>query len=184
MFDAGAATMDTIVNAWARHTASEIVATGRRAVESKDSAFYFTEAAPMGAKGWAKCWYDISTGIPKANKTQLALLLGGEMSMWSDTYCYTSQCGAFPGRPTPVGAPLFPPSMDAEFGQSIGGMIWPRGYVAAAAFWNYDASVDPSSAAFVKGIWAQNDRLAKGGALVCPSICACDLLSACGKPYI
>jgi hypothetical protein len=30
---------------------------------------------------------------------------------------------------------LTPVERDAEFGLSIGGMIWPRGYVAAAAFW-------------------------------------------------
>ena len=54
-----------------------------KAVESKDSAFYFTEAAPGGPEGWDRCWYDISTGIEKP--AQLALLLGGEISMWSDT---------------------------------------------------------------------------------------------------
>ena len=47
-FDAGAATNDTIVNAWTRHTASEIVAKGFKAVESKSSAFYFTQAGPAG----------------------------------------------------------------------------------------------------------------------------------------
>ena len=80
---AGAATSNTIVNAWARHTAAEITATGRRAVESKDSAFYFTGAAPGGPAGWSRCWYDISTNVPA---TQMKLLLGGEMSMWSDSY--------------------------------------------------------------------------------------------------
>ena len=34
-FDAQAATNDTIVNAWATHTASQITAVGRRAVESR-----------------------------------------------------------------------------------------------------------------------------------------------------
>ena len=34
-FDAQAATNDTIVNAWARHTAAEVTAVGRRAVESR-----------------------------------------------------------------------------------------------------------------------------------------------------
>ena len=33
-------------------------------------------------KGWDKCWYDISTNVPES---QLKLLLGGEMSMLSDT---------------------------------------------------------------------------------------------------
>ena len=124
LFDAGAATNNTIVNAWARHTAAEITATGRRAVESKDSAFYFTGAAPGGPAGWSRCWYDISTNVP-AN--EMKLLLGGEMSMWSDSYCYVGQCGASGG--TPVGHALYPPQQDAAFSQSIGGMIWPRGFV-------------------------------------------------------
>jgi hypothetical protein len=98
-FDAGAATPTTIVNAWARHNASEITQTGRRAVESAASHFYFTSPGAMGPAGWEKCWYGIDTGVPAAQKK---LLLGGEMSMWSDTYCYIDQCGSSPG-PAPVG---------------------------------------------------------------------------------
>jgi len=180
LFDAGAATPQTIVNAWARHNASEITATGRKAVESAASHFYFTEAAPGGASGWSKCWYDIGTGVPSS---QRALLLGGEMSMWTDTYCYINQCGASGGSP-PVGHALFDPAKDAEFHRSIGGMIWPRGYVGAAAFWNYDASTDPSADAFVQGIWKLNDELVARDKAVCPTNCSCDQLSACGKPYI
>jgi hexosaminidase len=179
LYDAGAATKDTIVNAWARHTAAEVTSTGRRAVESKDSAFYFTSAAPGGPKGWSKCWYDIATGVP-ANET--SLLLGGEMSMWTDTYCYINQCGASPSSP-PVGRSLFPPEKDEPFGKSIGGMIWPRGFVGAAAFWNYNAAADPSSASFASAIWSLNDQLAARGSLTCPTNCSCDQLTACGKPY-
>ena len=77
LFNAGAATNDTIVNAWSRHTAADVVATGHRAVESKSSAFYFTDAATGGPSGWKKCWYDISTNVKEEQKH---LLLGGEMS--------------------------------------------------------------------------------------------------------
>ena len=179
LFDAGAATNQTIVNAWSRHRPPEITRTGRRAVESYSSHFYFTEAAPGGPDGWAKCWYDISTGVPEAERH---LLLGGEMSMWSDTYCYTGQCGASTG--TPVGAPLFPPARDAEFAASIGGMIWPRGFVGAAAFWGYNETADPASDEFTDAIWVLNDQLIKRGSKSCPSKCSCDQLSACGSPYI
>ena len=79
----------TIVNAWSWHSASEITATGRKAVESRSSAFYFTSAVPGGPAGWSKVWYDIGTGVPQS---QRELLLGGEMSMWTDTYCYIAQC--------------------------------------------------------------------------------------------
>lgn len=91
-----------------------------QAVESKSSAFYYTQAGPGGPDGWTRSWYDISTGI--TDPAQKALVLGGEISMWSDTYCYEDQCGAFSG-PTPVGAKLFDPKYDQEFSQSIGGTI-------------------------------------------------------------
>jgi len=52
----------------------------------------------------------------------------------------------------PKGAPLFAPSQDEAFGKSIGGMIWPRGCVGAAAFWNYNATADPSADDFVASI--------------------------------
>ena len=64
-----------------------------------------------------------------------------------------------------------------------GGMIWPRGIVGAAALWNWNSSVDSQSPEFIDAIWSTNDRLAKSGALVCPSRCSCDQVSACGKPY-
>jgi len=115
--------------------------------------------------------------------SQKSLLLGGEMSMWSDTYCYIDQCGSAQGSP-PVGHALFAPSRDTEFGQSIGGMIWPRGFVGAAAFWNFDNSTDPASPDFVASIYKLSDSLAARGSLVCPTNCSCDQLTACGKPYI
>lgn len=185
-FDAGAATEATIVNAWARHSPSEITSTGRQAVESASDHFYFTSPGPAGPAGWSKCHYAIDTGVPSDEKK---LLLGGEMSMWSDTYCDISQCGASSGA-LPVGHELFYPKHDAEFGKSIGGMIWPRGYVGAASFWNFDNSTDVTSAAYQASIYKMNDMLAKRGSLVCPSKdssgapCKCDQLTACGKPYL
>jgi hypothetical protein len=63
-------------------------------------------------------------------------------------------------------------------------MIWPRGYVGAAAFWAFDSTADPAAPSFVDSIFALNTKLAARGALVCPSNCSCDQLTACGKPYI
>eukprot|EP01062_Namystynia_karyoxenos_P063626 TRINITY_DN56438_c0_g1_i1.p1 TRINITY_DN56438_c0_g1~~TRINITY_DN56438_c0_g1_i1.p1 ORF type:complete len:549 (+),score=179.98 TRINITY_DN56438_c0_g1_i1:76-1647(+) len=180
LFDADAATQDTIVDAWTRHTPAEIIAKGRRAINSKSSHFYFTRPAPGGPSGWSPCWYDIATGLATADKNKL---LGGEMSMWSDTYCNTAQCGASGGS-APVGHELFDPKHDAEFSRSIGGMIWPRGFVAAASFWNFNATADPTSAQFTDAIWRLNDQLMQRGAYSCPTNCSCDQLSACGKPYL
>uniref|UniRef100_A0A7S0FD30 Beta-hexosaminidase n=1 Tax=Pyrodinium bahamense TaxID=73915 RepID=A0A7S0FD30_9DINO len=179
LFTEQAATQDTIVNAWSSHDASAVTAKGRRVVESAAAHFYFTEAAPAGATGWSPCHYDIGTGVPQS---QQALLLGGQISMWSDTYCYECQCRAF-SCPKPVAAALFPPEADEAFMRSIGGMIWPRGFVAAASFWNYDPLADPTSPEFVGRVHQLNDRLAARGSVVCPTGCACDQLSACGRPY-
>lgn len=179
-FDVHAGMESAIINAWSRHTANEITATGRKAVESKSDHFYFTRPASGGPDGWAKCWYDIGTGVPD-NET--SLLLGGEVSMWSDTYLETNQCGASSGG-SQVGGALFPPSMNDEFSKSIGGMMWPRGFVAAQAFWHFDSALDPKSEDFVANIWAINDQVAAKGGLVCPTNCSCDQVTACGTPYI
>lgn len=180
LFTAHKAGKGTIVNSWNTQSAGAITATGRKAVESASAHFYFTDPAPGGPEGWSKCHYDIASTIPVA---QRALLLGGEMSMWSDRYCNIDQCGAFSG-PMPEGHALFPPSSDTAFAKSIGGMIWPRGFVGAASFWNFNASLDPASAAYVEQIYALSDKLAARGSLVCPSRCSCDFLTACGKPYL
>ena len=103
--------------------------------------------------------------------------------MWTDRYCYVNQCGASGGA-APIGAPLFPPSQDDAFGRSVGGMIWPRGLVAAGAFWGFDSTQDPTSPTFVAQIDALTNTIAARGGLVCPAGCQCDELTACGKPYI
>eukprot|EP01060_Flectonema_neradi_P029796 TRINITY_DN41_c1_g1_i1.p1 TRINITY_DN41_c1_g1~~TRINITY_DN41_c1_g1_i1.p1 ORF type:complete len:526 (+),score=126.26 TRINITY_DN41_c1_g1_i1:40-1578(+) len=178
LFDAGAATNSTIVDAWSRHNPGQITATGRRAIDSSSAHFYFTEAAPGGPTGWSKCWYNISETVPAG---QEHLLLGGEVSMWTDTYCNVRECITGPPQ---VGSPLFPPSADAAFEESVGGMIWPRGFVAAAAFWNYNSSVNPSSTEFTNNIWSLTSQLAARGSKVCPVHCSCNQLTACGKPYL
>jgi len=181
LFDASAATNNTIVDAWSQHNPAQITKTGRYAIESSEKHFYFTAPGKGGPRGWHQCWYDIDSGVPAGQKR---LLLGGEISMWSDQYCYIEQCGSATGQPPPPGHALFDPKLDDAFGRSIGGMIWPRGYVAAAAFWNYDSSIDPKSPEFTKAVWRFNDQLASRGSWVCPSKCACDTTSACGKPYV
>ena len=85
---------------------------------------------------------------------------------------------------TELGAALYARARDAEYGRSLGGMIWPRGYVGAAALWNYNASTDPGAGSFVDGIWSVNDGLQKRGSHVCPSRCSCNQTAACGTPYI
>lgn len=47
-FTAQAATNVTVVDAWSHHTPGEITSTGRRAIESAGSHFYFTSPGPQG----------------------------------------------------------------------------------------------------------------------------------------
>ena len=180
MFETEAATNDTIVYAY-MSPAAKVTTTGHRVVVANGSSLYFTTAAPGGAAGWGKLWYDIGFDVPSAER---ALLLGGEMSMWTDTYCSPRECGAMPAYHTEKGGALYNRSRDREYARSLGGMIWPRGYVGAAAFWNWNRSVDARSDWFARAIWSLNDALASRGALVCPSNCSCDQMSACGRPYL
>ena len=103
--------------------------------------------------------------------------------MWTDTYTYSNECGAYI-RPAPYGAALFTRTQDRAFAASIGGMVWPRSFVGAAAFWHYNASLDPASPAVVAAIANLTKNLIARGQIVCPVGCYCDQLSACGKPYM
>ena len=134
-----------------------------------------------GSTGWDSFWYDINSTFAATPSAKPSLLLGGEVSMWTDTYCAGgAQCGASSG-PNPVATKLFPPSEDDAFATSVGGMIFPRALVGAGSFWRYDASVNASSPEFADSIWKLNDRLRELGAKTCPSKCACDQLTQCGK---
>ena len=73
--------------------ASAVTSLGNRAVVANGSSFYFTVSAPGGPDGWATLWYDIGFDVPTS---QRALLLGGQMSMWLDTYCNPRECGGMP----------------------------------------------------------------------------------------
>jgi hexosaminidase len=88
LFDAGAATNQTIVDSWSRHDPSQPTSMGYNTIASNGSHFYFTSPAPGGPAGWSSCWYDIAATLTPSDMPKL---LGGEMSMWSDTYCYIEQ---------------------------------------------------------------------------------------------
>eukprot|EP00040_Diaphanoeca_grandis_P022439 m.120539 g.120539 ORF g.120539 m.120539 type:complete len:571 (-) comp28809_c0_seq2:2399-4111(-) len=181
-FDTHAATNETIVYAYmADGSAPQITSSGRRVVQANSTAFYFTVASPGGPKGWDMCWSDIASNIPVEQKQ---LMLGGEMSMWTDTYCHVRECGAMPQYKLEVGAALYNRSFDVEYGKSLGGMIWPRGFVGAASFWNYNSSITADSPEFVAAVWSTNTALSTRGSLVCPTNCSCNQMSACGVPYL
>ena len=49
--------------------------------------------------------------------------------------------------------------------------MFPRGFVGAAAYWNYNASIDSQSADFVASLWDLNDRIIAVGGASCPTKC-------------
>jgi hypothetical protein len=102
--------------------------------------------------------------------------------MWTDDYCYTKQCGSAVG-PTPIAAQFYGPAANAQFAQSISGVLFPRASVGAGSFWNYQPSFNSSSAEFVKRMHAHNSWVAARGVDTCPNNCTCDNLSRCGIPY-
>jgi hypothetical protein len=182
LFVSGAASNGTVVFTWRAESPAAVVASGRRAVAASAASYYLDSPPGGGFPGaWARFWADPAAGLPGDNPTR-ALLLGGEAAMWTDAYVPTPQCGAA-GGPPPVAAALFPPRADAAFAASLGGMVWPRGFVAAGAFYNYDPALDPTSPAFTATIAELAAGVAARGGLVCPAGCVCDQLSACGRPY-
>ena len=180
LLTADATTPSTIVSTWDRRHPIDVTKKGLYAIESAEKHFYYTQSAASGANGWAPSWYNISTDLPY---NQTHLLLGGEVSMWTDTYLYIAGCTK-PFDSPPHGAPLYNPVYDKEYAQSIGGMMWPRGFVGAGSFWNYDATQNATSEGFIARIEALNNQMAARGVATCPNNCSCNQMSACGKSYL
>ena len=125
-------------------------------------------------------WRDIAPGVTATN---MRLMLGGEVSMWTDDYCDVNQCGAVKG-PVPVAAAFYSPAADAQFARSVAGVLFPRASVGAGSLWNFQPGLGSGSADFVRRMHAYNERvLAARGLDACPNNCTCDQLTRCGKPY-
>jgi hypothetical protein len=128
---------------------------------------------------YSQFWYAIDTGV---SNQQMNMLLGGETSMWTDNYCYIYEC--LGTGPVPVAAVMYNSTYDAQFAQSVSGIMWPRASVAAASYWNYIPTVDPNNQNFIDTWLGFNDVLISRGIAACPSGCYCDELSSCGVNYI
>jgi len=165
-----------VINSWQSTGArpKDIEAAGFDAVES-DSTHYYLDTHISYDDLWHNIGDDDDTSQSKK-------LLGGEVSMWTDAYCYIGQCGAL-DLPVPVGAALYPPEMNEEFGASFNGMVWPGAAVAAGSFWNYDTTItsDQVKTSIDNGVLG---RMQTRGMDACPVGCTCDEVSRCGKNYI
>ena len=173
-----AATQRTILDTWATVYGMPDVVTdaGFQCVAS--TYMYLNHVSgPVGA--YTMYWRDIAPNVTDADKKKM---LGGEVSMWGDDYCWSNQCGASPG-PTPQAASMYSPESDAAFAASIAGVMFPRAAVGAGSLWNWIAGLDASSAAFLELMHVHNSRMMARGLDTCPNECACDVLTRCGKPY-
>jgi len=164
-----------IINAWnAGPRPADIEAAGFDAIESLSDNFYLNNH-PSASDVWA----DISAGDGDYDQVGL---LGGEVSMWTDNYCYEAQCGQFgPGQPLPVGSALYSPSKDSEFARSFSAMVWPKAAIGGGAFWRYFEMTEEEVGAVSDAIV---DVLESRGLDVCPKGCQCDEVTRCGENYI
>jgi hypothetical protein len=135
---------------------------------------------------------DIASGVPPS---QRGLLLGGEVSVWTDHYTapvYGLQCGVDPGPQTNLAAALYPREQDAAFAKSTLGVVFPKVVVAADSWWRYDAALDVTGQAYQKRLAGINARLVAAGVDGCPAKCmglnpqlgGCNETARCGVPYL
>ena len=167
----------SIIYTWRDHQAKHTTSEGFYAVESNMYNFYLDyimkELPPK------KQWIDISAGVKKENSH---LLLGGEVSMWTDNWCYVTQCFWDITKRRPMGKAMWNRTRDDAFATSIQGMIWPRAAIGAGSFWNFDASLQGDSKEFDEVVKRQAEWLVEREVATCPPGCLCDQLTQCGKP--
>jgi hexosaminidase len=172
------ATQSTILDTWATVYGMPDLVT-KQGYQCVASTYMYLNHITGDAGNYTNYWRDIAPGVSDSAKH---LMLGGEVSMWTDDYCYTHQCGASAGN-TPVAARFYGPDADSKFSQSISGVLFPRASVGAGSFWNYQPGLISTSADFIQRMDSHNDWLAARGVDPCPSTCTCDTLLRCGKPY-
>ena len=185
-----------IINSYMNNGAAKFVQDGFSVVDSESSKWYFTHPAGWdlrkecrpagckGSKGWDMCWNNPGGSNSTSGKSSSnGKVLGGEISMWTDDYIQR-ECGAHGSKLGLANASCFySRKMDVGFQNSIGGLIWPRGIVAAGAFYNFNATLNASSVEFIQRIHQMNDMLAKRGSYVCQSNQVCSYVSEGEKYY-
>jgi len=161
---------------WGGPNASQLATAGTPAVETAPNRFYLNsgKSTPKVSGAWCDLGF-----VPAENRS---LLLGGEVAMWTDAYCYINDC-VRPNSQKGSGADLFNRTNDEQFGLSVGGMIWPRGHLAAGSFWNFRPDI-PTDEVAARALNQHNTLAAQRGGIVCPTGCDCTVGKACGVPYL
>lgn len=133
-------------------------------------------------------YLDVSSAERPANQFWTPVLegsrvLGGEAAIWTDSYCFSYQCGAASedvGRAAghlPKAPGMYGRAADATFESSLSGLVWPRAFVKGAALWHRDPHMSVGTV-----LDAAHARLEESvGA--CPPGCQCDEVRRCGEVY-
>lgn len=161
---------------WGGPNASQLATAGQPAVETAPNRFYLSggKSTPQVSGAWCDLGF-----VPAENRS---LLLGGEVAMWTDAYCYINDC-VRPNGPKGSGHELFNRSNDEFFALSVGGMIWPRGHLAAGSFWNFRPELSKDEVA-ARALHLHNSLAEQRGSIVCPSGCSCTVGKRCDVPYL
>lgn len=169
-----AAINGTVLQVWKGTVLKTLIDKGFQVINSLDSHFYLSSHLDFSA-----LWNDISAGL---NPDETMLVLGGEMAMWTDNYCFVDQCFLY-RRSKPQAWWMFGPESDSQFTESVSGIIWPGAIVGAGSFWNYQSGLKPDSQEFLMILNTQHKRMVQRGILTCPPGCTCDYLTRCGQSY-
>jgi hypothetical protein len=178
----GSATEDTVVVAWQSQSPSMVTKTKHKVIESASKNFYLYRPEQNASESWV----DISRmGGASVPGKEGELLLGGEIEMWTDNYCFVEQCHENANNQVPPKAAiLFDPSQDAAFADSVMGMVWPKGIAGAGAFWNFKKEWLAPGQVFDRQYSEFNEGVLQArGVSSCPNGCYCDELRSCGRWY-
>lgn len=169
-----AAINGTVLQAWTGTVLKYLIDKGFKVVNSMGNHFYLTGSLDISA-----LWTDVASGLSPQESSQL---LGGEMAVWTDDYCFVSQCFLY-NRKKPIAWWMYGPEQDSQFTESVSGIIWPKAIVGAGSFWNYRPDIKPNSPEFLTILNVQRKRMIQRGVLSCPLGCKCDELTRCGEKY-
>lgn len=174
LLSTAAAINGTVLQAWKDVSLKTLIDKGFQVINALENYFYLNVLSTVSVS-----WTDIATGL---NPNEQTMLVGGEMAMWTDDYCFVSQCFLYK-RAKPVAWWMYGPDAESQFTESVSGIIWPRAIVGAGSFWNYQADLKPDSPEFQMRVDSQHKRMIERGILTCPMGCKCDYLSRCGQSY-
>jgi len=136
----------TIIQAWSKTVNfTEILSKNHQIIFSQYEKMYLdftsTSCSMRDVASGKQClWLNISEDIH--DHTKQHLMLGGEVTMWTDEYCPHSKCV---GHAESWGSHidwLFEEKEDLHFSQNFITMIFPRINAAAGSFWKYDEKIN------------------------------------------